>query len=159
MAVTQAQGNTLVAVQGFGIEVAADDGNVINGPVVTREHVIGVRRNTQVVRQHNMAFGPDAGIFQPCHLMRGLIDDKLNLKEDANGYMRSNLQLADAKRFAGALGEDRAGWTISTCTSVLPGLMPNGQVEGCGEGSSRMVQNVSASSTGSGRKSFGRGCC
>ena len=73
-------------------------------------------RNMQNVR-------PNGNLFRPSLRTRALIGDKLVLKEDASSFIRSDRQLADAKRLAGALGGDRCGWTQSTCTTILPYLM------------------------------------
>lgn len=76
-----------------------------------------VMKSAQVIAPRNLAFGPNAAL-------RAITGDRLALKEDAAQYIRSNYQISDVKRVAGALAVDRNGWTVSTRAAVVPILMP-----------------------------------
>lgn len=125
--VAKAQGDTEISAVGHGRRIVGDTGNVLHGRITTKEHIQGVIRNAQVIAPRNIVFAPGhrlfGTLFVPCCQKRVITGDRLSLKEDAAQYLRSNFQITEAKRVAGALGGDVAGWTVPTST-VLPILLP-----------------------------------
>ena len=112
------------AAAGVGLQLAADTRNNLFGRIADRDHVTGMVRSMQNVQPENVAFGRNDDSFRPAERIRPLTGDRLVLKEDALSYMRSDKSLSDSKRLGGALGGDRCGWTQTTCTTILPYIMP-----------------------------------
>ena len=122
--VAKAQGDTEISAVGHGRRIVGDTGNVLDGRIATKEHIQGVIRSAQVIAPRNIVFAPDHRLFVPCCQKRVITGDRLSPKKDAAQYLRSNFQITEAKRVAGALGGDVAGWTVPTSTAVLPILLP-----------------------------------